>query len=309
MNAKTHSDSRLLHGVEVLAAVIQTGSFARAGQALGLTQSAVSRAIARLEARLGVRLLDRTTRSLAPTTEGRQLYDRLLPLLEEFAEAAAEASGAAVRPRGSLRVHADSYFASLIFAPHAARFLALYPEITLELQTRTDLGDIIGEGFDIAVRFGEPASSSLVVRKLLETRVLTVAAPSYLKHYGRPATPQDLRQHQCIHFREPATGRPFLWEFHRGRQIVAEQGQQRLLVNDVASLLNAALSGAGIAQALAPCVRDHLRAGRLIEIFPDWPGERFPLYALYPSRRLPAARLRAFIDFVVKIAQEHETQE
>jgi DNA-binding transcriptional LysR family regulator len=308
MNAKTHPDSRLLNGVEVLAAVIQTGSFARAGQALGLTQSAVSRAIARLEARLGVRLLDRTTRSLAPTTEGRQLYDRLSPLLEEFADAAAEASGAAVRPRGSLRVHADSYFASLIFAPHAARFLALYPEIALELQTRTELGDIIGEGFDIAVRFGEPASSSLVVRKLLETRVLTVAAPSYLKRCGRPVTPQDLRQHQCIHFREPATGRPFLWEFHRGRQIVTEQGRQRLLVNDVASLLNAALSGAGIAQVLAPCVRDHLRNGRLIEIFPDWPGERFPLYALYPSRRLPAARLRAFIDFVVKIAQEHETQ-
>ncbi len=298
-------DGRLLSGASVLAAVVESGSFVRAGEALGLTQSAVSRAVARLEKAVGVRLLDRTTRSVALTAEGRRLYERVGPLLEEIEDAAATASGAATVPRGLLRVNADSFFASLMFAPVAGRFLERWPEISVEMITRPEVGDLVADGFDVAVRFGEPAASSLVGRKLMEARVLTVAAPGYLERFGRPRRPEDLAGRDCVQFRDPATGRAFLWEFHQGKKTVSVQGNRRLLVNDVGALLRACEAGVGIAQALAPSVREALAEGRLVELFPDWPDERFPLYALYPSRRLVAAKLRMFLEFVAELARDH----
>jgi DNA-binding transcriptional LysR family regulator len=294
-------DGRLLNGVGVLAAVVEAGSFVRAGEALGLTQSGVSRGIARLEAQVGVRLLDRTTRSLALTAEGRRLFEQVGPLLAEIGDALTEASGSAGTVRGVLRVNVDSYFSGLVFAPQAGRFLERFPEISVELITRPDVGDLVADGFDVAVRFGEPAVSSLLARKLMEARVLTVASPDYLEKCGRPTRPEEIRNHECVQFRDPATGRPFVWELHRGKRVVLAQGKRRLLVNDVATLIGACLAGVGIAQVLAPSVEAHLREGRLVELFPDWQDERFPLYALYPSRRLPPAKLRAFLDFVVEL--------
>jgi len=296
-------DGRLLAGVSVLAAVVEAGSFVRAAEPLGLTQSAVSRAIARLEARVGVRLLDRTTRSLTLTAEGRRLYEQVGPLLAEIGDAVIVAAGAAAAPRGVLRINADSYFSSLIFAPHANRFLERYPEVSLEMMTWPQLGDLVTEGFDVAVRFGEPPVSSLTARKLLEARVLTVASPGYLERVGVPQRPEDLHDHECIQFRDPATGRPFVWELHQGRRVVAAEGRRRMLVNDVGTLFAACLAGAGIAQVLSPSVGALLHEGRLVEVLPDWQDERFPLYALYPSRRLPAAKLRAFLDFVIELTR------
>ena len=298
-------EEQLLSGIGVLAAVVEAGSFVRAGEALGITQSGVSRAIARLEKRVGVRLLDRTTRSLAMTAEGRSLYERVRPLLAELGDAVTLASDSSATVRGMLRINSDSYFSSLIFAPRANQFLERYPEVSLEVITRPDVGDLVADGFDVAVRFGEPAVSSLVARKLLETRVLTVATPEYLAKFGRPKKLEELRGHACIQFRDPATGRPFQWEFHRGRRVVRVQVNRRLLINDVGTLLAACLTGAGIAQVLAPCAKELLDTGRLVELFPDWPDERFPLYALYPSRRLPAAKLRAFLEFAAELARDH----
>jgi DNA-binding transcriptional LysR family regulator len=295
-------DGRMLSGVGVLAAVVEAGSFVRAGETLGITQSGVSRGIARLEAQVGVRLLDRTTRSLALTAEGRRLYEQIGPLLAEIGDAVTVASGAAAVARGVLRVNADSYFSALMFAPQAGQFLKKHSEVSVELITRPEVGDLVADGFDVAVRFGEPAVSSLVARKLMEPRVLTVASPDYLERCGKPRSPEEIRDHECVQFRDPATGRPFIWELHRGRHVVQTQGRRRLLVNDVATLIGACLAGVGIAQVLAPSVAGHLQEGRLVEIFPDWPDERFPLYALYPSRRLPPAKLRAFLDFVVELA-------
>lgn len=291
-------DGRLLNGVAVLAAVVEAGNFGRAAEALGLTQSAVSRAVARLEQRVGVRLLDRTTRSLALTAEGRNLYERVGPLLAEMEDAAAEARGAAAEPRGVLRVQTDSYFSSLMFAPHTGQFLERFPEVSLELIVRPELGDLIADGFDVAVRFGEPAESRLVARKLLDARVLTVAAPVYLERFGRPEKPEDVARHACIQFREPTTGRPFQWELHRGKRVLRVQGKRRMLVNDVATLFAALIAGVGIGQVLSPSVGGLLREGRLVEVFPEWAEERFPLYALYPSRRLMAAKVRGFLGFV-----------
>ena len=134
--------------------------------------------------------------------------------------------------------------------------------------------------------------------KLLDTRIMTVAAPAYLEKHGRPNSPADLSGHACIQVRDPLTGQPFGWEFHRGREIVPVKTSSRLLLTEVGTLLGACLSGVGIAQVKAIVVRDLISEGRLVDLFPDWPDERFPLYALYPSRHLPAAKVRAFVDFV-----------
>jgi DNA-binding transcriptional LysR family regulator len=295
-------DSRLLSGIEVLAAVVEAGSFVRAAESLGLTQSGVSRAVARLEHRVGVRLFDRTARAVALTEEGRSFYQRVKPHLSGIEDAAIQVAGSAAAVRGRLRINVDPFFARLVLAPRVGKFLAAYPELSVEIMGRDRLGDLVADGFDAAVRFGEPEPSALVARRVLETRVLTCAAPAYLAEHGRPAHPRELgeAQHECIHFVDPVIGRPFPWEFHRGRQNIRVAVSGRLTVNNVGTMLGACAAGHGIAQVLALGTEPLLSSGELVELFPDWPGDRFPLYVFHLSRHVPPAKVRAFLDFVVR---------
>jgi DNA-binding transcriptional LysR family regulator len=296
-------DGRLVANVGVLAAIVEGGSFARAADALGLSPSGVSRAVARLESSVGVRLLDRTTRSVTLTDEGRRLYGEIGPLLSGIENAFTLTSGSSTVVRGRLRVNVDAFFSRIMLAPHVGSFLERYPEIALDLITRDGLGDLVAEGFDIAVRFGHPPSSSLVARKLLETRTVTVASPRYIKKHGKPTQPSELAGHQCIQVRNSLTGELLGdWEYRRGRRIESTKTAGRLCVTEVGALLSACLAGFGIARIKAIGVRDLLEKGLLVELFPDWLGETFPLYALYPSGHLPAAKVRAFLDFVAETA-------
>jgi DNA-binding transcriptional LysR family regulator len=293
-------DGRLLAGVSVLAAVIEGGSFVRAAEVLGISASGVSRAISRLEARVWVRLLDRTTRSVTLTDEGRRFYEAAAPLMIGIEEAALEASGAASTVSGRLRVDLDPFFSRLALAGRFGEFLARYPELSLELTTREHVGDLVADGIDVAMRFGEPMSSSAVARKLMETRILTAASPGYIERHGRPRHPTDLASHSCILYRDPVTGRPFEWEFRNGREVLPVKTAGRLLLSDVGTMLGECAAGTGVAQVMALGIQDLFDQGRLIDLFPDWPGELFPLYALYPSRHHPPAKVRAFIDFVLE---------
>jgi DNA-binding transcriptional LysR family regulator len=296
-------DGRLVSGMGVLSAVVDSGSFVKAADALDMTQSGVSRAVARLEARLGIRLFDRTTRSVKLTDEGRRLYEEIAPLLAGLEEAATVASGSATAVRGRLRVNVDPYFSRLILAPALGSFMATYPAIELDLVTREQMGDLVADGVDLAVRFGEQPSSSLIGRQLLQTRVLTVASPAYLEKHGRPLHPSELEraEHVCVDFRNPQTGKPFMWEFHRGAERLSVKTHGRLMVNDVGTMHRICEDGHAVAQVLELGLDAALREGRLIEVFPDWPDEHFPLYALYPSRHLPPAKVRAFLEFVVAL--------
>lgn len=296
-------DERILNGMSVFAAVVDGGSFAAASEALDMSPPGVSRAIARLESRLGIRLFDRTTRSVRLTDEGRQLHERVMPLLAGLEEAASNAAEGAVAVRGRLRVHLDPLFSHMVLASRIGEFMRDYPDLQLELATRDQLGDIVADGFDLAVRFGEPPTSSLAARKLLDTRILTVASPVYLKRYGRPSHPRELEdgRHVCIEFRDAVSGRTFPWEFHQKRRKLAVRTSGRLVVNDGGTMHRACVAGYGVAQVMALCTKDLLARGQLVELFPDWPEERFPLYALYPSRHHPSAKVRAFLDFVIAI--------
>jgi DNA-binding transcriptional LysR family regulator len=292
-------DGRLLSGVTVFAAVVDSGSFARAADALGITTSGVSRAVSRLEARIGARLLDRTTRSVALTDEGRRFYEKVKPSLAGIEDAAITASGAANIVRGRLRVNIDPVVSQLILPGRLGKFLELYPELELDCVTREQIGDLVGDGIDVAVRFGEPPTSSLIIRKLAELQVITVAAPGYLKRHGRPKDPGDLAGHFCIDFRDPQTRQAYDWEFHKGRKVIPVKTTNRLLLSDAGTMLTECLAGTGIAQVFAVVAKDLIKSGKLVELFPTWADETFPLYAYYPSRHQPAAKVRAFIDFVL----------
>ena len=292
-------DGRLLAGVGVLSAVVETGNFAKAAEALGLTPSGVSRAIARLEARVGVRLLDRNPRAVSLTDDGRRFHAQVAPLLESLEDAASQAAGAAHAARGRLRVNVDPWIARSVLAPRLGEFLNAHPELTLDLLIRDTLGDMISDGVDVAVRFGEPEPSSLIARKLLETPIIACAAPSYIAHYGEPRHPRDLVRHRCLMYRDPATGRPFPWEFQRRGRIVKVPVQGRVTFSELATKLQACASGLGIAQTIAFGVEPLLARGELVQVLADWAEERYPLYAYHPSRHLPPAKVRVFLDFLL----------
>lgn len=228
------------------------------------------------------------------------MFTEVAPLLIGISEAASNAAANDQLVYGRLRVNCDGWFASLMLAPRLQPFLNAHPMLSLDLIVRDSIGDLVTDGFDMAIRFGEPEASDLVTRKLTETRILTCASPSYLERYGRPLHPSELAdgQHQCLLFRDPATGRPFKWEFHRDGEVLSVKVNGRLVLNDVATSLAACTAGLGIAQPMALGTDEMLADGRLVELFPEWNEERPApcLLSLSASLPLPGARLHGFCE-------------
>jgi DNA-binding transcriptional LysR family regulator len=293
--------------ISVFAAVVDAGTFAAAAEVVGMTPPGVSRAIARLEKRLDIRLFNRTTRSMSLTEGGRRFHEQVVPHLAGLEEAAITAAGGATAVRGKLRVNLDPVCYRAILGARLDAFMDAHPELAIDLVARDSLGDLVAEGFDVGLRFGVPRTSTLVARKLLDTAVVTVAAPAYLARWGQPMRPEALEgpAHRCLEFRDPETGKPFPWEFHRKRKHVVVETGGRLTVNDPGALLNACLAGSGIAQMLLLGAEPLIAEGRLVNLFPDWPDERFPLYLYYPSRHYLPAKTRAFLDFIVAWSKTH----
>ena len=296
-------DGGLVGNLLALAAVAESGSFGRAASRLGKTQPAVSRAIQRLEDRLRAKLVHRTSRHVEVTDAGHELLAKVLPLLQGIEDATVGASGQTSVVNGTLRVACDARFAQLVLAPELTQFLRNHPALQLKLETRNDLSDLVSDGFDLAIRFGPPSISTLVCRRLYSPRILTVAAPSYLDQRGRPRSPKDLVDdgHECILAIDPATGRPFEWEFWRGDEKVKVAVRGNLTVTEAGTKIGACLAGYGIAQVIDLGIDTHLRAGTLEPVLTDWPDETFPLYVYYPSRNHVPAKVRAFIDFVASM--------
>jgi DNA-binding transcriptional LysR family regulator len=297
-------EGRLLSGVSVLAAVVDGGSFVKAAALIGLTDSGVSRAVSRLEARLGVRLLDRTTRSVTLTDEGRRFYEEVKPHLNAIEDAAIVASGAVSAVRGRLKIDIDPFFLPLVLAGRLGLFCERYPELVIEFVTSERVGDLVSAGIDLAIRFGQPRLATLVSRKLIEAPILTLASPRYLERYGKPQHPSELARHRCLQFVDPYTGRPFDWEFIRKKETIEVATRGPLTFTDPKSMLEECVAGTGIAQIIGWGIKDLLATGALIDLFPDWHGERFPLFAFHPSRKHPPAKVRAFVEFCAKIVQQ-----
>ena len=296
-------DEQTLSDSNVFVAVVRCGSFANAAKALDLSQSVASRAIARLEKRLGLRVLARTTRSVSLTDGGRILFERLEPLLQSFEDAFTSAAEEQSRVRGRLRVKLHPTLAHLIDGKQLKAFLEEYPQLSVEFIGSDKLGDLVGEGLDIALYVGELPSSSLIARKLLDTRVITVAAPDYLAKHMKVTHPDDLlkSEHSLIDYRNPETGRTFQWEYRRGRKTVKIATPGRLIVSDIVNLHSICVAGWGIAQVLEVTVKPMLETGALVKLLPEWGDERFPIYAVYPSRNYVPPKVKVFLDFVSSV--------
>jgi DNA-binding transcriptional LysR family regulator len=291
-------DRRSLEGLGILSAVVEAGSFVRAGEALGVTQSAVSRAIARLEARVGIRLFTRTARAISLTDDGRRFYESVAPHLAAIEDATIEAGGTSSQVRGRLRVNLSASI-SQILTPRLQPLLEQHPDLFIELVVRDRIGDLVSEGFDASIRFGQPEGSSLKSRLLLRTPIVTCASPAYIARHGMPRTPNDIENHRCVLMRDPSTGIQYGWDFVRGKKIVSVNATGQLMVNEVGPMLAACLAGQGIAQLLELMVRDHIADGRLVRVLPDWGDETYPLYAYHHSSQLVSPKVRAFLELLV----------
>jgi DNA-binding transcriptional LysR family regulator len=287
----------VLVSMAVFARVVDERSFTAAARALGVSKSVVSARVARLEDRLGVRLLDRTTRRVGPTEAGLELYERAARMVAAAEEATLSVEGVGGAPRGLVRVTAPPTFAELYLAAPIAVFLARFPKVRVELVTSNRLVDLVGEGFDLAVRITRLGGSSLIARKLAPDRLVVVASPAYLQRAGMPRVPADLARHECLHSAHlPAGGE---WGF-RGLGVGhGVAGGGRLVASDAAVLREAAAAGLGLAALPESMVAPDLARGRLVTVLDRHPRPEMGVYAVHPHRRHVPPKVRALVDFLV----------
>jgi DNA-binding transcriptional LysR family regulator len=284
--------------LKAFAAVVERASFARAAEHLGLSPSALSQTIRLLEARIGTRLLNRTTRSVAPTVAGAQLHGRIAPLIREMDEAVAEASAAAGQTCGTLRINTLGMAARQIIAPRLGRFHRAYPEVLLDIVVDDGLSDVVAGRFDAGIRVGGRLEKDMIaVRLTPDVKMIAVASPAYLAQRGTPRTPADLNNHACINWRLQVDGSAYRWEFEKkGKRIdMAVEGPVVTNHSDIG--VSAALQGLGIAYSFdREHVDEHLACGRFVQVLADWSITRPGLFLYHASRRHFPAALRAFID-------------
>src|SRR5271163_1515588 len=277
-----------LNDIVAFLAVARERSFTRAAAKLGVSQSALSQTLRGLEARLGLRLLTRTTRSVAPTEAGERLLRAAGPRLEEIDAELAALSELRDKPSGTIRITAHDHAIRAVLWPALDKLLPDYPDIKVEIVIDYGLTDIVAERFDAGVRTGEMVAKDMVaVRIGPDMRSAVVGAPSYFVKRTRPKTPQDLTAHACINLRLPTHGGLYTWEFEKGGREIRVKVEGQLVFNGTAPMLDAALSGFGLAYVPEDTVKVHLADGRLIRVLADWcpPYPGYHLY--YPSRRQP----------------------
>lgn len=285
--------------LSAFAAIADCGSFARAAAQLGVSPSALSQTIRSLEERLGVRVLNRTTRSVALTQVGEKLLARIQPALHELDDAVEVVNAFRGRPAGPLRINVPRVAATKVIEPLLGDFLADYPEIVLEITADDALADIVAGGFDAGIRLGEQLQQDMIAVKLGgQMRQIAVAAPDYIARHGRPETPRDLHEHRCINFRESASGRLHRWQFKRDEQAFEVAVDGPLIVNDVGLGIRAAIDGVGIAYPLETQAAQYIRDGQLVTLLEAWSPPIPGLFLYYPSRRQVPAPLRVFIDYL-----------
>ena len=285
--------------LKAFAAVAEQQSFARAAAHIGVTPSALSQTIRSLEERLGARLLNRTTRSVAPTEIGAKLLGRLAVVFADLDAAIAEVGATRNAPSGLLRINATRTAVIHYLAPLVGSFLNAYPEITLDLVAEDRLVDIVAERFDAGVRLGEMVEKDMVAVKLSgDLELMVVASPAYLARFGAPESPRDLTRHRCLNSRWPTDLSLYRWEFERNGEKIEAGVPGPLIANEPDVIAQAAVDGVGLAYLFDYQVRPLIAAGKLTRLLADW-SPPFPgFYLYYPSRRQTPPPLRAFIDFL-----------
>jgi DNA-binding transcriptional LysR family regulator len=286
-----------LNDLTAFVTVAREGSFTRAAAQLGVSQSALSQTIRGLEERLGLRLLTRTTRRVAPTDAGERLLGSVGPRLDGIEQDLAALGDLRDKPAGNIRITASEHAASSILLPRLAALMPGYPDIKVEINTDYRMVDIVEQRFDAGVRLGEHLQKDMIaVRIGPDVRMAVVAAPSYFARRPAPARPQDLTDHDCISVRLPTLGGLLPWDFKQGAREVSVRVEGQLTLNGFPQIVDAALAGMGLAYVLEDVVREHIAAGRLQRVLEDWCNV-FPGYHLYyPSRRQPSPAFSLVVD-------------
>ncbi|MED5622349.1 LysR family transcriptional regulator [Ideonella sp. BN130291] len=294
-------DDTSLGSLELFCLTAELKSFSGAAVAAGVTPAAVSRTVARLEKKLGARLLVRTTRAVRLSEEGRHYYDSCRQALGQLAEAERALHGDASDPSGTVRMSLPTSYGHHRVFPVLAEFRQRYPRVALELQVTNRNVDFASEGFDLAIRGRAPPDSGLVARKLEDAPLVVVASPSYLRRKGTPRSIDDLQGHDCIHFALPSTGQTVPWLFKVGSDTVERTFPGSMLCQeDILALGSLALGGAGLVQTYQFIVDSDIRAGRLKPVLRRFEGASRPFSLLYPANRFLPQRVRVLVDFLVR---------
>lgn len=289
-----------LSGMAIFTAVVEAESFTKAAQKLGMSKSAVSKQVTRLEDRLGTRLLNRTTRKLSLTDTGHVYYERCQSIVEQAEEATLQVSHLQEAPRGILKLSASMSFGIQHLSPCLADFMQTYPELSVDLELNDRKIDIIAEGFDLALRIGEMEDSSLIARKIANIRGVTVASPAYLKKHGRPNHPKELENHKCLRYSYAPT--PNIWSYKlQGTDEAAMDIRIKgpFISNNGEVATKLAVKGIAITRIPLFICWEEIASGELIPILEDYQNFFTAIYAVYPHNRHLSAKVRAFVDFMV----------
>ena len=297
MSCRPHMPHESLDNLEWLVAVAREGSFTRAAAKLGVSQSALSQTVRDLEERIGLRLLDRTTRSVSPTAAGERLLASVAPKLEGIREDIAALGALRDTPTGQVRITADDYAARSTLWPKLVDLLRAYPDISVEIVIDYGLTDIVAERYDAGVRLGEVVAKDMIAVPIgPDQRMIVVGTPDYVAAHGAPRTPQELVDHRCINLRLPTRGGLYVWEFQRGKQEMNVRVDGQCVFNGLGLMVDAALAGFGFAFIPEGEARPHIERGALQAVLEDW-CPSYPGYHLfYPSRRQPSAAFAAVVE-------------
>ncbi len=289
-----------LNEIAIFVKVVDAGSFTGAAKSLGLPKSTVSRKITQLEERLGVRLLQRTTRTLSLTDTGSAYYNQCSRIISDVEEANIAVTEMQSKPKGLLRLTAPMLFGAEVLSDLVSEFLQNNPEIQLEIMLTDQPLDLIQEGIDVAFRVGQLADSSLIARSLGNVKTITCASPAYIDKHGSPAHPSELHQHTILGWNARNT-----WEYDTPEAISIDL-KPKVQVNDALSMRKMALNGLGIARLPAFLCAEDIKDGRLAPILCDWSYSSTPIHALYPSNRHLSVKVRSFVDFIVDELRDNQ---
>ncbi|MBC3456502.1 LysR family transcriptional regulator [Pseudomonas mosselii] len=293
--------------MQAFARVVETGSFTKAAATLHMSKTTVTQLIQQLEARLRVRLLNRTTRKVNVTADGAAYYERVVRLLIDMDDAETSLSSASTTPRGRLRVDVPSPLARMLLIPALPEFFARYPEIQLTVGVSDRIVDIIGENIDCVVRGGEITDQSLVARHVGDLKLGIYTTPGYLQRFGTPAHPRVLAegQHKTIGFLWFRTGKTLPYVMQRAEERIEVQPRPQLTVDDGNAYLAAGLAGLGMLWLPQYMAKPHLISGELLPLFEDWHMSPMPMYLAFPPNRHVSAKVRVFIDWIIELMAEH----
>jgi len=287
--------------------VVEAGSFTKAAGTLHMSKTSVTQLVQQLEARLRVRLLNRTTRKVHVTADGAAYYERAVRLLADMDDAETSLSSASAAPRGRLRVDVPSPLARMILVPALPAFHAQYPDIQFDMGVSDRVVDVIGDNVDCVVRGGEITNQSLMARRVGDLQVGAYAAPGYVARAGMPSHPRELEDthHRIVGFLRSSTGKVPPYAMHRGSERIEVQGRYVLAIDDGNAYLAAGLAGLGVLWLPTYMAEAHRARGELLPVFEDWRFDPMPLYVAFPPNRHVSAKLRVFIDWVVSLMAQH----